>query len=541
MLYRVRSRINKARLDRRLAGIMQTPPVTVTDDPVCVVSIVTTDFIPMYLCSLKSFFPKLGGGKVVALIERGMGERARATLSAHVRGIELVAQEEIETGPVQRGGCWERLLYCLDRSRRDYTIQLDGDMLTLAADIDEVTACVQANRAFAMADGFARQTLPEAAAMAEATPSDYIGMLVERGFARYPGAEHLHYVRASAGFAGFARGGFPRERIVAFHEEMERLLGAERWRIWGTEQCASNFAIANSPDPTVLPYPQYASFTPRVQRQHAKLFHFIGAFRYLDGYYGRRAQEVIAAAAPGAAPVPPPPPTTNTAELPGPLPLPFARSLTRDSVGRYLRWQATGRSGAVPIQLRPRREFRSDRPPGPQLELRAADVAAARDVFARAKLFPPAWIPPERVERIVDLAPGVGLSCLWWLGNYWRPAVEAWQPDPEAASRVRANVGLNSFADRFTLHERTANLGALEGRHIDILHLGADPALLDQPGFDKLDVDVLVWHGGEGQGLEALGFRTYPGASGMMWAYRASPWGPFSAAPDQAVGAEAAA
>ena len=152
-----------------------------------------------------------------------------------------------------------------------------------------------------MSDGFELMSLPEVAEEAEATPSDYIGIVTERMFARYPDAG-LHYVRGSSGFAGFSRGGFTRAAITRFHQEMEKLVGIKRWREWGTEQCGSNFAIANSPGAFVLPYPEYASFTPHVARREAKFFHFIGANRFRDDYYAARGQELIAKLHPGSVP-----------------------------------------------------------------------------------------------------------------------------------------------------------------------------------------------------------------------------------------------
>src|SRR4029078_10581303 len=102
------------------------------------------------------------------------------------------------------------------------------------------------------------RTLPEAAADARAFDSTYVGIIAERFLDRYPRAESLKYVRGSSGFAGFAKGAFPRTRIIEFHRIMEGFLG-EAWRKWGTEQCASNFAVANSLGGVVLPFPKYAS------------------------------------------------------------------------------------------------------------------------------------------------------------------------------------------------------------------------------------------------------------------------------------------
>src|SRR4051794_25813342 len=169
MLYRLRRSLNQRRLDRGIAGILETAPIKLVEGACCVVSMLTADYIPMYLGAIKSFYPKLGGGKVCVLVDRAMPQSARDTLARHVEGIEFAFVEDVDTAPCQRGGTWERLVYCLDRSAREYTIQLDADTLAVGGNLAEVAACVGANRAFAITDGFARQTLAEAAAMAEAT------------------------------------------------------------------------------------------------------------------------------------------------------------------------------------------------------------------------------------------------------------------------------------------------------------------------------------------------------------------------------------
>lgn len=75
---------------------------------------------------------------------------------------------------------------------------------------------------------------------------------------------------------------------------MLALLG-ERWYEWGTEQCASNFAVANSPDAVVLPFPAYASFGPEAiaRAGQTKFFHFIGTFRFHAGFFAQEGQKTI--------------------------------------------------------------------------------------------------------------------------------------------------------------------------------------------------------------------------------------------------------
>jgi hypothetical protein len=100
------------------------------------------------------------------------------------------------------------------------------------------------------------------------------------------------YVRGCSAFAGFAKGGFNRERLEQFSDRMAAALG-ERWSLWGSEQVASNFMIANAMRPEVLPYPAYASYVPRLDVSRCRFTHFIGSFRFKDGTYEAMAGNII--------------------------------------------------------------------------------------------------------------------------------------------------------------------------------------------------------------------------------------------------------
>ncbi|HWU56453.1 MAG TPA: hypothetical protein VN175_13180 [Rhizomicrobium sp.] len=254
----------------------------------------------MYLLAMKSFYAKLGRGKIVAIINRDMPAEARAMLQRHFPGIVLSILEDIDVGTCQRGGTWERLLYILDLADREYVIQLDSDTLTFGADVGEVVRCAEKNLAFTLSSrGQPIRSMAETADEARQLKSDYIGLVAERLFDSYPGADTRKYVRGSSGFAGFAKGAFPREQIEEFHRIMEGMLGA-RWKEWGTEQCGSNFAVANSPGAVVLPYPKYAHYFGADTPSSGAFLHFIGTHRYRDDYFARRGQAEIARLSAGA-------------------------------------------------------------------------------------------------------------------------------------------------------------------------------------------------------------------------------------------------
>jgi hypothetical protein len=294
MLYNWRRKFKTWNFDRQIGAIMHTPPLKMVDARWSIVSMIKDCDVPMYLLCIKAFYAHLGAGRIIGIIDRDLPQALRDTIRRHVEGIEFVILEDLDTGTCQRGGTWERLVFLLDRSAQQYVIQIDSDVLAVGPDLDEVKDCIARNVAFTIAEGDRFRSMREAARIAQADPDDdrYVGDAVERLFDQYPDCDRLRYIRGSSGLAGFARGGFTRARIEAFHATMQHLLPA-RWHEWGTEQCGSNFAVANSPGAVALPYPAYGAFGPRLQRDRCKCFHFIGTYRFADGYFAGRAREVI--------------------------------------------------------------------------------------------------------------------------------------------------------------------------------------------------------------------------------------------------------
>lgn len=296
MLYRWRKAFADRRFNRRIAAIFETPPLRLIDAPCSIVSMVSMADLSMYLLAIKGLYRHLPGGKVVAIIARAAPARLSRLLEEHVPGIEIVEIESVPVGACQRGGCWERLLWILDRAEREYVIQMDSDTLAIGPDISEVAACIAENRSFVLGGGPAAcgqriVTMPDAAASIDFA-SSYIGIVAQRQLDTYPEAGTWHYVRGSGAFAGFARGCCSRRRIEEFHRNMAGLVGT-RWTEWGTEQCASNFAIANAPGAIVLPWPDYANFQPARPPGEARFLHFLGAVRYENGCYARMARQAI--------------------------------------------------------------------------------------------------------------------------------------------------------------------------------------------------------------------------------------------------------
>jgi hypothetical protein len=293
MFYKLKKSFATRDFYRKTRGILDTKPLPVVPAGHAMVSMVSNGDWQMYLLSMKSLYHRLGSGHIVAIIDRDMPADIRAQLSKHLPGIEFQILEDIEVGPCQRGGTWERIIYLIERSCDQYVIQMDSDTLAFGPDVQEVAECIRTNRAFTLSGGEREiVSMAEAARRAANIDHPYVGIAAERLFDRYEGGEHLRYVRGSSGFAGFAKGGFQRAQLDDFHVQMERLLPA-RWKEWGTEQCASNFSVANSPDAVVLPFPKYANFDGHHDWRESSFLHFIGSNRFDDDRFANLGLKII--------------------------------------------------------------------------------------------------------------------------------------------------------------------------------------------------------------------------------------------------------
>jgi hypothetical protein len=295
MFYRLRREFFRRRFNHAIRAVFDTPPLRLRPAGPHIVSMVNGDDLPMYLLSMKAFYRRIGRGRVTAIIPAAMTQADRDTLSRHIEGIALQVIDDIPTGPCQRGGCWERLLFIADAAEHDYVIQVDSDTLPLGPDLQEIEDCVQRGVAFTLVDGIRRfATMREVSDATLKMDTDYVGVFCERKFEHFPGAETLRYVRGSAALAGFPRAAGLRARVEHFHTVMEGLAGA-RWREWGTEQCASNYTVSNFPEAMLLPYPRYTSFFPGGPREGVNFFHFMGSFRFEEGVFARHGRAELAA------------------------------------------------------------------------------------------------------------------------------------------------------------------------------------------------------------------------------------------------------
>ncbi len=295
MLYNLRKGMSRARFNFQIRSVRDTPPMPVIDAAWSIVSLLgkPQPDILMYVLSMKSVYRKIGKGKIIVIADHDTLELCEPILMHHFPGIQFELLDDIDPGLCQRGGTWERLVYLVRRSQEEYVIQVDPDVLVTGNDINEVTDCIERNVAFTYSDDHSSlKTLRDAAEDSKRVASDYVGIALERSFTDWPCADRLKYVRGSSGFAGFARGGTSLSLLEDFHERMRRSLGS-RWRDWGTEQSGSNFLIANSPDAAILPFPEYASFLPPYEFEHAKLLHFIGTNRFRNRFFVTQARRIL--------------------------------------------------------------------------------------------------------------------------------------------------------------------------------------------------------------------------------------------------------
>lgn len=295
--------LRKAREYRFLRGcraVLSTPPARAREDGVVIFSMIGTKVLLPYLVAAKSFQARLGRGRFAILDDGTLTAADKAVLAHHLGNPPITPIATVNTGPCPRGGTWERLLTILDLRKADYVIQLDSDIVALGP-VPEINAAIDAGLSFTLRGEGGAEILP-LPAFAERTVAKgdagrlHVQSAIEQAMARVQivGRPDLRYVRGCSGFAGFAPGGEGRVLAEDFSQEAQRLLGADHWAEWGSEQVTSSFVIANEANAMLLPYCRYLNFWNEPISAEAALVHFIGTYRYHRGAYLAAARQAIA-------------------------------------------------------------------------------------------------------------------------------------------------------------------------------------------------------------------------------------------------------
>ena len=296
--YQWRSRLLRAQHDRAIRHILNTPPIVPRYDGLVLFSMIGTAVLLPYLVAVKSLWAQLGRGRIVILDDGTLTARDRDILNHHCGNPEILAIADVDGSGFPKGGCWERFLTILDRRCDDYIIQLDSDTVTLG-DLPEVAQAIANNQSFSLLGGensgdtiwpltdFVEHFYPNGRG------GDHVQLRIEEQLHSVARPE-WRYFRGCAGFAGFSRGGPGRTLAAEFLDQMKHIIGPDDVAIWGTEQVASNFQIAQEADAVLLPYDRYRNYWGERSLPQARFLHFVGSHRYTHGHYAKMSKQAIA-------------------------------------------------------------------------------------------------------------------------------------------------------------------------------------------------------------------------------------------------------
>jgi len=304
MFFRARRTLQRAWFDFNCRSLLSTPPIRTNDPSITLVSMVCHGEVLMYLLAAKSFCRQFGRNPQVVILNDGtLTKDDQATIHAHIPEATIVHISDVAPAKTPKGSCWERLLLISDLVQNTFVVQLDSDTITAGA-IPEVQQCIDANHSFTL---LGDRSFPEIESMTDACLRSKTNLhpmvqaVCERSFDKLPESTSLQYVRGNAGFNGFAKNSINREKVEWFSELMRRL-AKDQWNEWGSEQLTSNLLIANSDGAIPLPTPKYLSYWahPDVPYEDAAFIHFIGPYRFSNGFYLRKAKKAIASLAANA-------------------------------------------------------------------------------------------------------------------------------------------------------------------------------------------------------------------------------------------------
>lgn len=259
----------------------------------CLATLLCDPDVNMYLLSVASFC-RFIKPKQITVVSDKLSEENCNVLRKCIPDILIVNAEEYRETELPVGGCWERFTYIMRNICENYMVQLDADILTIKRP-DEVIDAISRNVSFSLTTklGFEKMSFVNASYLVWERKSKHIQNEAEKVLKDCDNAENRRYIRACAGFAGYAKNSFNIDQVIGFSREIESKIGREKWSEWGSEQVTSNYIIANSNDSVILPYNYYPFYEPGIDETDVKLFHFIGTHRFKKKRYLNLARNLI--------------------------------------------------------------------------------------------------------------------------------------------------------------------------------------------------------------------------------------------------------
>jgi hypothetical protein len=299
MMNGLRKRLGQAHHAQVAKKILQTAPLKPTADRVVLFSMIGTRVIHPYLVAVKSLHSRLKLGRVAILDDGSLTQEDRRLLAEQLGDPLIRHISQVRTGACPKGGCWERLLTLLDLAENDYVIQLDSDTVTVG-DVSEIRNAIEKNRSFTLLGEASAENLGVVSLNAYAQLYDpnqkfeHVQQAAESNLGQHADPNETFYVRGCAGFAGFSRGGGTKiADAEAFSRFGESVVGRSKWEEWGSEQVASNFLVANSGEPVLLPYAKYRNYWGDDVPAETSFLHFVGTHRYSRMQYARSTRQAI--------------------------------------------------------------------------------------------------------------------------------------------------------------------------------------------------------------------------------------------------------
>lgn len=299
MMYGLKKRLGRIHHTHVAKRILQTPPLIPTADRVVLFSMIGTRVILPYLVAVKSLHNRLKVGRVAILDDGSLTGDDRRLLAEQLGDPVVHHIGQVSTGDCPKGGTWERLLTLLDMAEHDYVIQLDSDTVTVG-DVSEIKGAIEQNRCFTLlgeADAEKNGLIRLSAYAKHCDPTedcDHVQHHAELNLEHHEDAASHFYVRGCSGFTGFSRGcRMTRADAESFSRFEEGRVGRSKWESWGSEQVTSNFLVANSGEPVLLPYARYRNYWGDTVPEGTSFLHFVGTHRYSQMQYARYTQQAI--------------------------------------------------------------------------------------------------------------------------------------------------------------------------------------------------------------------------------------------------------